>query len=166
MDMKGKVKKILAYNTRELRASGVSQANVQSLSPLQREIDELLQYSASIKVEDLSDEYGAADAVPSPSLDRVPDGQLAPSPVSSRSDKTVQHSRSPRSVTAKRKRRRPIEDERYALLKKQTMLMQQSVVRMAAIGDNVAKLVGALTQQTLVLKQAVKLMEKHIGSGQ
>ncbi|XP_050099337.1 uncharacterized protein LOC126579783 [Anopheles aquasalis] len=154
IDMKGKVKKVLSRNMQELRAGGEAQPIVHSLSPLQQEIDELLQYSAIIKVEQLADECG-------PSVDHEPNGQLAASPASSESDETAQPSRNPRRA-GKRKRRQPFEDERYALLTKQTKLMQQSVQQMAVIGENVAKLVGALNQQTLVLKQAVKLMEKNM----
>ncbi|ETN64535.1 hypothetical protein AND_003720 [Anopheles darlingi] len=169
MDMKGKVKKILTYNNRELRAGAAgegSQPNVKSLTPLQREIDVLLHLSTNIKVDELSDDYEPTNAILSPSLDHLLDGQLALSPISSGAERRTEPPRHLPRANKRKCRIRPFEEDRYAMLKKQTKLLEQSIVQMAVIGENVAKLVGALNQQTLVLKQAVKLMEKNTGTKQ
>ncbi|XP_035788004.1 uncharacterized protein LOC118464646 [Anopheles albimanus] len=185
LDMKMKVKKIVAENKRQLQATGGGPYSVKTLTPLQQDIDQLLNISGSVYVTGQSFGIGPDDDqtdIPHPIVKGEVSSQVRPLlPLIGGDDSrnyfiateepTEQATEEP-TISAKavpepsepnrRKRRRlvTLEKERNDALQKSVKLQEGTVEQLKVVGDNINKLAEAIMLQTQAIQQQTEATNK------
>uniref|UniRef100_A0A2M4CZW2 Regulatory protein zeste n=1 Tax=Anopheles darlingi TaxID=43151 RepID=A0A2M4CZW2_ANODA len=173
IDTKGRVKKILRLNKAELKSTKSDIKNVKQLTPLQREIDELLSLSRLVNASEDSldtDHTTMEDVKPQPTdpevLDELINGtRQSFEPIEITTVDPLQFFQTTHQPQGDSKTL----EKRFALLKKQTQIQEETLQRFTQIQENTCeiakslhKLVDAQERRNQILEAELELKRRKL----